>query len=111
MATTLTAMVAGSTPSIGCSGNCQTIEEGWECPTVGAPCRRKCGNGVQDGTEACDVGSLTPNDGCTNCAINPGYKCPVFGQLWYEWGSAELIASWPVGTESWTRAKAVTMAT
>lgn len=46
---TLEACDDGNTVSgDGCSGDCQTIEYGWECPTWGNPCRLLCGNGKVD---------------------------------------------------------------
>jgi len=38
----------------GCWSSC-VLEQGWVCPTPGAPCRRTvCGDGVQEGWEQCD---------------------------------------------------------
>ena len=54
----------------GCSADCQTVEDGWECPTWGQPCRKICGNGVVDTytlstgvvvTEECDLGNSDDN--------------------------------------------------
>jgi cysteine-rich repeat protein len=32
-----------------------------------------CGNGSIDAGETCDDGNVIANDGCTNCAIDPGW--------------------------------------
>lgn len=48
----------------------------------GQLCRKICGNGYQNATEECDDGNEDPNDGCTDCKVDFGYKCPVWGQLW-----------------------------
>src|SRR5229473_772415 len=38
--------------------------------------RHKCGDGVVQGSEACDDGDITNGDGCSaTCAIEAGYAC------------------------------------
>ncbi|HRI65721.1 MAG TPA: DUF4215 domain-containing protein, partial [Polyangium sp.] len=34
-----------------------------------------CGNGVPEAGEGCDDGNTIANDGCTSCAVDPGYRC------------------------------------
>jgi len=35
-----------------------------------------CGNGILEGTEACDDGNTTPGDGCaSDCKLEPGWSC------------------------------------
>ncbi|MBI5509046.1 MAG: fibro-slime domain-containing protein [Deltaproteobacteria bacterium] len=92
----------------GCSDTC-AVETGFSCPRFGQPCVSLCGNGVLDGTEACDDGgrcddnstrcrvttaaidcAATPlkscttrsSDGCgADCStIDVGWECPVVGQ-------------------------------
>jgi len=74
--------------TLGCSDDCQTIEYGYECIEPGKLCRLICGNGYYNktdkyGEEECDDGNTIPDDGCTNCKVDYGYKCPVFGEPWY----------------------------
>ena len=38
-----------------------------------------CGNGILEAGETCDDHNFTNADGCTNCAIDSGYKCPTVG--------------------------------
>jgi fibro-slime domain-containing protein len=41
-----------------------------------------CGNGVLDGTEACDDSNTTSGDGCSKlCQIEADFTCPTVGQL------------------------------
>jgi cysteine-rich repeat protein len=60
----------------GCSSHCR-LEEGWECPGLGAPCRRPtCGDGYRHWTEECDDGNDQPGDGCDDgCEIETGWVC------------------------------------
>jgi fibro-slime domain-containing protein len=53
--------------SDGCSTTC-TVEAGYSCPRFGQPCLPLCGNGVLDGSEACDDGGLCDN-GTTRCRV------------------------------------------
>lgn len=34
-----------------------------------------CGDGIVEGTEACDDMNAMASDGCTSCQVDPGYKC------------------------------------
>ncbi len=66
----------------GCSATC-TVEEGWTCPTPGAPCRPVCGDGVLRGDEQCEDDDAVPTsgDGCNvACRIEQGYDCPTVGE-------------------------------
>ena len=61
----------------GCSGNCNTIEEGFECRVPGKPCTPICGDSKKKGSEACDDGNTNDGDGCSStCQIEPGSTCP-----------------------------------
>ena len=67
----------------GCSATCAP-EDGWTCPTPGAPCLKltsaRCGNGVLEPGETCDDGNATAGDGCSaTCQVEPGYRCPTPG--------------------------------
>lgn len=65
---------------IGCTGDCMTIEPGYECPTPGILCDKICGNGKKDGTEQCDDGNSVSGDGCSSsCIIEYKYKCNGYG--------------------------------
>ncbi len=45
-------------------------------PDVAPPA--SCGNGILEGTEACDDGNTTPGDGCTaDCKIETDWACPT----------------------------------
>ena len=71
-------------PGDGCSGVC-TVEPGYICPTVNAPCKpvvvQVCGDGVIEGGEACDDGNSLAGDGCSaGCAVEPGWACKVPNQ-------------------------------
>ena len=47
-----------------------------DSPTASETGVTSCGNGILEGTEACDDGNTTPSDGCTNdCKIEPGWSC------------------------------------
>jgi fibro-slime domain-containing protein len=69
----------------GCSSLCQlefagpVESNGWMCPTVGQPCvRTTCGNGMVEGSEACDDGNNDTADGCSPfCRKEP--VCPSGG--------------------------------
>lgn len=83
----------------GCSGDCSTVEPGYNCASPGSPCTSStlfwahgqvvltgpfsaCGDGVRAvGSEACDDGNTVPNDGCSaNClTIESGFNCPPAG--------------------------------
>jgi fibro-slime domain-containing protein len=66
----------------GCTPICQ-IENGWVCPTVGAPCVRDaiCGDGMLTPPEGCDDGNTTSGDGCSStCMVETGFRCPVPGR-------------------------------
>ena len=75
----------------GCSADCSTIENGYECPMKGGACKlvdtppgpmdENCGNGVMDEGEQCDDGNDLSGDGCSSaCQIESGYECTVAGQ-------------------------------
>ncbi|ATB28432.1 lipoprotein [Melittangium boletus DSM 14713] len=54
-----------TTSGDGCGGTCR-LEEGFKCPTVGAPCLTTvCGDGIVEGTEQCDDGNRDMGDGCS----------------------------------------------
>jgi fibro-slime domain-containing protein len=64
----------------GCSSDCKTIGAGWDCPVPGIACKAKtCGDGMRRGAEQCDDGNPTPNDGCTNCVLDPQKPADDFG--------------------------------
>lgn len=45
-----------------------------------APVLSVCGNKVLEGTEICDDGNVSPDDGCTDrCEREPGWLCPTPG--------------------------------
>ncbi|MGO9287978.1 MAG: DUF4215 domain-containing protein, partial [Polyangia bacterium] len=62
----------------GCSSTC-TIETGYACPFVNAPCVPDCGDGiVLAPMEQCDPGVQAPNmaQACSStCKWNPGWAC------------------------------------
>jgi cysteine-rich repeat protein len=65
----------------GCSADCGTIEDGYECRVPGRRCTPKCGDSKLIGTEKCDDGNATNGDGCSStCQIEPGATCPTLGQ-------------------------------
>ena len=48
------------------------------CPTSDEPCvATKCGDGIVEPSEACDDGNDASDDGCSDCAIEPGWSCTV----------------------------------
>jgi len=60
----------------GCSGDCKTIEPGWQCRMPGKPCTPQCGDGVITSNEMCDDGNTVSGDGCSaTCKIEIGYTC------------------------------------
>src|SRR5438105_10912258 len=66
------------TANDGCSATC-TVEQGWICPTLGAPCLREvyCGDGLVEPPEQCDDGNSIPGDGCSGtCQVEPNFICP-----------------------------------
>ena len=59
----------------GCSSTC-TIEKGYTCPLVKAPCVPDCGDGILTGNEPCDPGITVEKSACSaNCRWNPGWAC------------------------------------
>ena len=65
----------------GCSADCQLIEEGYRCPTVGVLCVAiVCGDSRIDRPETCDDGNATGGDGCSaDCAQEGGWSCSLPG--------------------------------
>ena len=60
----------------GCSGDCQTVEPGWECREPGKPCSPICGDGKVELCKKCDDGNTLNGDGCSStCQIEPGWSC------------------------------------
>lgn len=53
--------------TLGCSGSCAFDTSG--CSTAA------CGNGTVESGEACDDANAASGDGCTGCAVDPGYSC------------------------------------
>ncbi len=65
----------------GCSGDCQHVENGYECRVPGKKCTPKCGDSQLFGSEKCDDGNANSGDGCSStCQIEPGATCPTLGQ-------------------------------
>jgi fibro-slime domain-containing protein len=70
----------------GCSSTC-AVEPGFTCPNVnatGGPCVAvppdTCGDAIVTGTEQCDDGNTSSNDGCSStCRVEPGFTCPAGG--------------------------------
>jgi fibro-slime domain-containing protein len=63
-------------PGDGCSADCKTIEDGWECRVPGKKCVPLCGDGKLAGTEACDDMNAIAGDGCSpTCLVEPGATC------------------------------------
>jgi fibro-slime domain-containing protein len=66
----------------GCSSTCQ-LEPNYTCAVVGQACvytppppPSQCGNGIIEGTEACDDGNTQSGDGCSStCTLESGWKC------------------------------------
>ncbi len=70
-------------PGDGCDASC-AIEEGFTCPTPGAPCVADpaCGDGAIDAAlgEGCDDGNADSGDGCSEqCVRELDWLCPVAG--------------------------------
>ena len=66
----------------GCTATCDAVEQGFACPTPGAPCVSTvvCGDAKITGGETCDDQNTTPGDGCDEgCQVEPGWICPVVG--------------------------------
>jgi fibro-slime domain-containing protein len=62
----------------GCSADCGTVEDGWQCRVAGKRCVPFCGDGKMIGTENCDDGQMpaASEDGCSStCLIEPGWSC------------------------------------
>jgi fibro-slime domain-containing protein len=60
----------------GCSGNCKTIEPGWQCHVPGKPCTPICGDGTVQFGKPCDDGNTDSGDGCSStCQVEPGWSC------------------------------------
>ena len=53
--------------------------DGADLPDGDAP--GTCGDGALTAPEACDDGNADAGDGCTACAIDDDFACPVAGQL------------------------------
>lgn len=85
MAMKFLVMVSVEAIKLGCTDDCQTIEEGYECIVPGTLCRKICGNGYQNDTEQCDDKNEIDNDGCTNCKVDEFYKCREWGMTWYDY--------------------------
>jgi cysteine-rich repeat protein len=65
----------------GCSADCQSIEDGYECRVPGKRCTPKCGDSKLIGSEACDDGNNESGDGCSStCQVEAGADCPTLGQ-------------------------------
>jgi fibro-slime domain-containing protein len=59
----------------GCSSTC-TIERGYICPLVKAPCVPDCGDGILTGNEPCDPGIAVEKNACSaQCRWNSGWAC------------------------------------
>ena len=73
----------------GCSADCKSVEEGYECSKTGGSCTKinkpqpdKCGNQLLDENEACDDGNTTGGDGCSaDCStVEDNYICNRVGR-------------------------------
>ncbi len=68
----------------GCSADCLTQDEHYDCSKPGEPCVDLvvCGDGLLEDTEACDDGNLVDGDGCAaDCsAVEGGFVCPRPGK-------------------------------
>ena len=65
----------------GCSADCKTVEDGYQCRQQGKPCVPLCGDGKKIGSETCDDGNNTSGDGCSStCQKEPGADCPEVGK-------------------------------
>jgi cysteine-rich repeat protein len=66
----------------GCSGDCLSIEAGFNCITPGELCISICGDGIQTSLEVCDDGNDSPGDGCSaTCQMEIAHNVPALG-LW-----------------------------
>ncbi|MEZ4267583.1 MAG: OmpA family protein [Myxococcota bacterium] len=70
----------------GCSADCQDVEPGWFCATTPAEgttvCSASCGDGdLAAGSEECDDGNSSNNDGCLN-----NCKLPTCGDGFIRYG-------------------------
>ncbi len=72
----------------GCSSDCKTVEDGWNCPKSGGKCTKKssegtsvCGDSEVSADEACDDGNTESEDGCSSdCkTVEDGWNCPKSG--------------------------------
>jgi fibro-slime domain-containing protein len=65
----------------GCSADCNMIEPGFRCPTVGALCVAiVCGDSRIDPPETCDDANAMGGDGCSaTCERQDGWICPLPG--------------------------------
>ncbi len=62
----------------GCAADCHSVDSGYSCTPVGAPCHRiaRCGDGVVVPPELCDDGNTKAGDGCSaSCKVELGSKC------------------------------------
>jgi fibro-slime domain-containing protein len=62
----------------GCAAKCTSVETGYSCNPVGAPCHKvaRCGDGVLASSELCDDGGKVAGDGCSeSCKLELGFKC------------------------------------
>lgn len=81
----------------GCSRDCQRVESGWSCTYAenGAflGCLR-CGNGLREGSEACDDGNTVGGDGCTaTCAgVEATFNCFYAGYPCVQCGNGKVEA-------------------
>jgi cysteine-rich repeat protein len=72
-----------ATSGDGCAESCD-LEDGFDCPIPGRPCRPVgCGDGVVGGDEACDSGSESAlcNINCTLAACGDGNRNPTAGEM------------------------------
>lgn len=59
-----------------CYSDCTKIERGYYCPIPGDACYTTCGDGIYAGSEICDDGNTTYNDGCyKDCTGEAGWQC------------------------------------
>jgi len=60
----------------GCSKDCKSIDDKFECRVPGKRCVPKCGDGHRVGSESCDDGNTMDGDGCSSlCLQEPGSSC------------------------------------
>jgi cysteine-rich repeat protein len=70
----------GTAGGDGCAADCSAVEVGYYCDTAGEACvdeddAATCGDGTLDKYEACDDGNEVDGDGCTDCAVDSGWRC------------------------------------